>query len=155
LPSLKLARVAVLKLEICGMITVVAPVLGAIIVAALTWFLSRQKDREAAWRETKLRHYEEFLAVLSHTVGFGSGEQDRIRWAHACNAIHLVAPPAVIEALYAFQDTTRAPIGELDPRDHDATLTVLLIAIRSDLGLKPPTQSAGQSVRLWSARRGN
>src|SRR5256885_17073604 len=41
----------------------------AIIVAALTYYTTKQREREAEWRKEKVAHYKDFFAALAETIG--------------------------------------------------------------------------------------
>lgn len=45
-------------------IVAIITVLGSIIAAAITSYLTKAKDREAEWRSVKLAHYKRFMTAL-------------------------------------------------------------------------------------------
>jgi hypothetical protein len=128
----------------------VIPAAAAIIVAALTWFFSRHRDRESLWRATKLKYYEEFVISLSGVVGQRPTIADKARWAHACNALHLVASPKVLSRLYTFQEATKPAADEIDVEKQDRALAALVWDIRSDLGLPTHNSELLPVMRLWA-----
>jgi hypothetical protein len=122
---------------------------GALVVGVLGYVFTKKAEREAAWRNEKLRHYKEFVASLSGIVGRTVTDQAKIRFAQACNDLLLFAPDRVISALRSFQDETATSNPSPDPDRHDRVLSELLIAIRRDLGLRDRAESF--SARLWAA----
>ncbi|WP_113906567.1 hypothetical protein [Aliidiomarina celeris] len=110
---------------------------AAIIVAAFTYWATKQREREAEWRKEKLGHYKEYFAALAANVGAHSSHESSKRYAIAFNTVGLFASQEVISRLHNYQDLTCLP-GEKVPRDeHDKRLTELVLAIRKDLKLKP------------------
>jgi Tfp pilus assembly protein PilE len=70
-----------------GMIIVaIITVLGSIIAAAITSYLTKAKDREAEWRSVKLAHYKRFMTALSAIVGSSPTPEERITFADAASA---------------------------------------------------------------------
>ncbi|MBI4290589.1 MAG: hypothetical protein HY661_03815 [Betaproteobacteria bacterium] len=135
-----------------------APVLVAIItaaagifVSALTFFLTKRREREAEWRKQKLESYKELVSALSAIVGSVPPLEAKVRFAHIANHILLVATPAVLVALRDFLDETSDSRKNKEVDRHDELLTVLMYAIREDLGIKPNKASPDFQFRLWSA----
>ncbi|MFZ5580220.1 MAG: hypothetical protein ACOZAQ_07160 [Pseudomonadota bacterium] len=70
-----------------GILTVDTPVFVAVIsaaanltVAAITFFLTKRKEREAEWRKEKLEHYREFQGAIarSNLILRGKGMTERL-----------------------------------------------------------------------------
>ncbi|MDY7545489.1 hypothetical protein QN360_21110 [Glaciimonas sp. CA11.2] len=122
---------------------------ASLVVAAITFLLTKRKEREAEWRKQKLEHYREFLDALSGTVGTDATPDGHRRWARAVNTIGLVASQLVLTSLWKFQDS----IGRSNPNpsveDHDRKLNQLMLAIRADLGVTPADEPDLFSFRLW------
>lgn len=132
------------------------PILVAVIsaaaslaVAAVTFFLTKGREREAEWRKQKLEHYREFLDAMSGTVGTDSNPEGQRRWARAANTIGLVASQRVLAALWQFQDSIAKSNPNPSVEDHDRKLNQLMLAIRADLGVTPADEPAFSSFRLW------
>lgn len=132
------------------------PILVAVItaaaslaVAAVTFFLTKRKEREAEWRKQKLEHYREFLDSLSGTVGTDSTPEAQRRWARASNTIGLVASQRVLAALWQFQDSIARSNPNTSVEDHDRRPNQLMLAIRHDLGITPADKPENFSFRLW------
>jgi len=93
---------------------------AAVIVAATTYFLTKRREYAIAWRNLKLKHYQEFIAALSGVVGGRVNRETRARYADAGNTLSLVDPPA------SLRGTDR------NPARHDEKLTELMRAMRAD-----------------------
>ena len=132
--------------------TILVTVISAITslaVAAVTFSLTKQKEREAEWRKQKLEHYREFLDALSGTVGSDSTPEAQRRWAQATNTIGLVASQQVLLALQEFQNAIAHSNPKPSVEEHDRTLNQLMLAIRTDLNISPADDPETFSFRLW------
>lgn len=132
------------------------PILVAVIsaaaslaVAAITFYLTKRKEREAEWRKQKLEHYREFLDALSGVVGSDATPEGQRRWARATNTIGLVASQQVLLMLREFQDAIAKSNPNPSVEAHDHALTQLMLAIRADLQVTPSDDPASFSFRLW------
>jgi hypothetical protein len=125
--------------------------LTAIVVAAITYYTTKRREREAEWRKEKLAHYKQYFAALAETVGTNVSEDARKRYAVAFNTVGLFASQDVIERLHAYQEITRLPFEEVPLAEHDKRLTQLVLAIRHDLGLKPTDDTGTFSFHLIAA----
>ena len=77
---------------------------ASILVAVITFYLAKKKEREGEWRQQKIEHYRELLESLNDIVE-GPLEitpEHHRRWAKSCNTIGLVAPQNVLEALWSY-----------------------------------------------------
>lgn len=128
---------------------------ASILVAAVTFFLTKRRERESEWRKQKLEHYREFLDALSGTVGTDSNPEAQRRWARATNTIGLVASQRVLLALWKFQDSIAKSNPSPSLEDHDLRLNQLMLAIRTDLGVTPADSPKQFSFRLWCSGTGN
>ena len=86
----------------------------AIVVAALTYYTTKQREREAEWRREKLAHYTDYFAALAGTIGTNVSEDARARYCVVFNTVGLFASQEVIKCLHAFQEVTRLPYDEVD-----------------------------------------
>ena len=120
-------------------------------VAAVTFFLTKRKEREAEWRKQKLDHYRNFLEALSGTVGNDSTAEGQLRWAKACNTIGLIASQRVLRVLWQFQDAIAKSNPTPSTESHDRGLNQLLLAIREDLGVSPKDDPSTFKFRLWAS----
>lgn len=116
----------------------VAIIAGAvsIIVASLSFSLTKRAERLDALQQRKLEHYKELLLAISDIAVDGiDNEEANQRFARAANIIVLVAPPKVITALMAFHDEVKFTNPNRSAEGHDRKLKELLIAIRWSLRL--------------------
>lgn len=111
--------------------------LTAIVVAATTYYTTKEREREAEWRKEKLIHYKQYFAALAEMVGDRVTDEARKRYAIAFNTVGLFASQEVIECLHAYQTITRLPARQVPLEEHDKRLTLLVLAIRRNLRLKP------------------
>lgn len=124
---------------------------ASIAVAAITFFLTKRKEREAEWRKQKLEHYRNFLEALSGTVGTDATPGGQLSWAKACNTIGLVASQSVLKALWQFQDAIARSNPNPSLEAHDRCLNQLMLAIRADLGVSPEDDPSTFDFRLWTS----
>lgn len=134
-------------------IAAIITLVGSIIVASLTFYLTKSKEREAEARRQRMEHYKEFLESLSGVVVSSSSItlEAQLRWQNACNTISLVASQKVLEALWNFQDAIAQNNPDKSPNLHDKRLNELVLAIRADLGVSPKDDPTLFRFRLWSA----
>lgn len=123
---------------------------AGIFASALTFFLTKRKEREAEWRKQKLESYKELLSALSGIVGSAPPPEAKARFAHTANHILLVATPRVLVALRDFLDETSDSKKNPAIDRHDELLTILMYSIRADLGIKPNEAAPDFQFRLWS-----
>lgn len=121
----------------------------SILAAALTFFLTKSKEREAELRKQKLEHYKEFLDALSGVVGTDSTAENQHRWARASNTMGLVASQQVLQAQRRFQNATAISNPNRSTDEHDRCLNQLLLAIRCDLGVTPADDPHIFEFHLW------
>ena|SRR5712692_6630100 len=125
--------------------------LTAIIVAAITYYTTKYREREAEWRKEKFSQYKQYFAALAETVGANVSEDARQRYAIAFNTVGLFASQDVLECLHFYQELTRLPFEEVPMEEHDKRLTQLVLAVRRDLGLKPTDDAETFSFHLIAA----
>lgn len=124
---------------------------AAIVVPAISFALTKRKEREAEWRQQKLEHYREFLAALSSITGTDSTPAGQRRFAQACNTLHLVASLDVIQALHELQDEIRVTNRSRSQERHDRLLSKLIWCIRADLEIPSPGDWQLLPVKLWTS----
>lgn len=125
---------------------------AGLLVTALSFFLTKMKEREADWRTQKLEHYKAFMVALNAIVGPPALTEDRVRFANAANNLFLVGSKDVLVALRAFLDVTADARTDADLARHDELLTKLIVAIRRDIGIKGASLPSDYEVRLWAGR---
>ena len=84
-------------------VTAIISLVGSFFVVAVTYWFTKQREREAGWRKEKLAYYKAFVESLSGTVEGDSTPDGQRAFAKACNNLLLFAPQPVIEALDAFR----------------------------------------------------
>jgi hypothetical protein len=113
---------------------------ATLVVSAGTFFLTKQKEREAVWRAKKLSYYEAFFGAASGIVGPTTPPEAQISFATAVNNLHLIGSAEVIRALHAFIDeiavSNRAKASD---EKHDKLWSRLVWEIRDDLD-DPPSK---------------
>lgn len=125
-----------------------APVVVAIISAAaglvasaLTFFLTKKKERDAEWRKLKLDRYGALLMAASDLA---ADKRDGRSFARAANDANLVASPEVLTTLRAFVECVSGSAMTVDTQDQ--LFTALMHAIRADLGVS--SAKGSESLRL-------
>jgi hypothetical protein len=122
---------------------------AAIVVSAVSFYLTKQKERQADWQRYKFEMYRELIESFSGVVGSDSSPEGNRRFAAACNTLRLIASQGVIAALHDFQDESRASNANRDAKRHDALLSRLEWEIREDLRIpgNPPMKEF--KANLW------
>jgi hypothetical protein len=132
-----------------SVIVAVISTTAAVTVAALSFYFSKKKDREADWRKYKYEQYKEFLVSVSGTVGTDSTPEGNRSFAKACNTLHLIGTKGVLVALHAYQDEIRVSNPNHSVELHDALLSKLIWEIRKDLEIPGTPGKSDFSVHLW------
>jgi hypothetical protein len=134
----------------------VAVISGAasLVVAALSYWLTKAREREADWRKQKLEHYRELLEAISGIVAGDGTDESQRRYARATNVVGLVASQEVIAAVDRMREASR-PHEAWSMVEHDAALASLLLAIRRDLGIRPKDDPTTFSYKLWASGVGS
>ncbi|MEJ2633202.1 MAG: hypothetical protein P8011_15505 [Acidihalobacter sp.] len=138
-----------------GVVSALLATAGAIVLAgvsaAVSYWFTKQREREAELRKEKLEHYKEFAVGLSGIVsGEGTPEAQRA-WALACNKLNLVAPQPVLQALQAFQQESKASNPQHSQERHDELMSALFYEMRRDLGIKPADDKMSFKIGLWAS----
>jgi hypothetical protein len=122
---------------------------AAIVVPAISFYLTKSKERQADWQRYKFDLYKELVQSLSGIVGTDSSPEGNRRFASACNTLHLIGSKGVLEALHHFQDEIRVSNSSRDDDKHDELLSRLEWEIREDLRIpkNPPLDQF--KARLW------
>ncbi|MGD9109495.1 MAG: hypothetical protein PVG93_01015 [Phycisphaerales bacterium] len=117
-------------------IVAIITVSGSLIVAAITFYLTKKHELSVQWRNEKLNHYKALLSSISDLAVDGTDKDDaNKRFALAVNTISLVAPQYVISALMNFHDEVKFSNLNRTPERHDEMLKKLMLAIRKDIGI--------------------
>lgn len=116
-----------------GLLSVVLSGVAAVIVAVLTYALTKQKEREADWRKVKLELYREYISAVAGIPEGRMTPESEVRYHDAFNTIGLVASPAVLAAVQAFQDEISPPNSARTQASHDEKYSRVVNALRQDL----------------------
>lgn len=122
---------------------------ASVLVAALTFYLTKRHELAVQLRSEKLNHYKVLFSALSDLAVDGTDKDAaNMRFALAVNTIALAAPQEVIGALMAFHDEVKFSNADRSPEDHDRLLKELLLAVRRDIGLAKGDDAASFSFHL-------
>ncbi len=117
------------------MVTIIT-VTSSILIAALTFYLTKKHELSVKWQNEKLNHYKVLFSSISDLAVDGNNKNKAsMNFALAVNTIALVAPQYVIDALMAFHDEVKFTNTDKSPDRHDKLLVQLLLAVRKDIGL--------------------
>jgi hypothetical protein len=128
------------------------PIPVGVVIAAVTYFFTKRRERETEWRKEKLRHYQEFTNSLSTIIEDKSNVEKKRSFCRASNNLMLFAPQDVLRALYDYQECSRVGYAGTQ-EEHDEMLRRLFLNIRRDIGVSPKDKEDTFSVRLWAAPR--
>jgi hypothetical protein len=123
------------KMDEAITVTIIS-VSGSIVIAALTFYLTKRHELSVQWRNEKINHYKVLFSALSDLAVDGTDKDEaNMRFALAVNTIALVSPQYVISALMAFHDEVKFSNPNKSPEKHDKLLNELLLSVRKDIGL--------------------
>lgn len=120
---------------------------SAVIVAAVSFYLTKSKEREADWRKYKFEQYKEFLRSLSRITGQDHRIEDGRGFAEACNTLYLIGTNGVLEALQEYRNTITS--GVQSDMEHNRRLSTLILEIRKDVGVPGTPDASNFAARLW------
>lgn len=125
------------------------PIIVALIAAAasaITFMVTKTKEREAGWRALRIEQYQELISAMSGVAGEAT-DAERRRLALAANHVGLFASRDVLRRLTTLLDAVASGNSER----HDEMLTELIHAIRTDLDVPGSESQEGIRFRLWAA----
>jgi hypothetical protein len=125
-------------------------IVGSVLLAGVTYWFTKQRERDAELRKEKLEHYKDFVASLSGIISGEATPEGRRVFARASNKLMLVAPQSVIEALRAFQQQIKVSNPNQNIDRHDELMSRLFYEMRRDLGISADDQRSFK-VGLWAA----
>jgi hypothetical protein len=134
--------------------TVVTALLGlfsSLLVAALTYWSTKRREREAEWRKEKLAYYKAFVESMSGTLEGDDTPEGHKLHAKTTNNLLLFAPQSVIEALNTFRSEIAISNTNRSRENHDKLLAKLLLAIRRDVSVHPADDPATFKPLLWTS----
>lgn len=131
--------------------TALIALLGSLLVAVLTYWFTKQREREAEWRKEKLAHYKAFIESFSGIIEGDSSPEGHQLFAKTTNNLLLFAPQSVIAALNEFRHEIRVSNTNRKQEEHDRLLAALLFAIRRDIGVSPEDEPSTFKPILWAS----
>lgn len=134
-----------------AIITALIALLGSLLVAVVTYWFTKKREREAEWRKEKLAYYKAFIESLSEIVEGDSSPEGHRSFAKATNHLLLFAPQAVIAAVNDFRDEISLSNTSRSQEEHDRLLAALLLAIRRDIGVSPGDDPDTFEPILWAS----
>jgi len=134
-----------------SIITTVITLFGSLFVAAITYWFTKKREREAEWRKEKLAYYESFIDSLSGIVEGDSTPEGHREFAQATNNLLLFAPQTVLSALNDFRFEISVSNIDRCQQKHDRLLAVLLLAIRRDIGVSLKDETGSFKPILWAS----
>lgn len=120
---------------------------SSVMVAAISFYLTKEKDREADWRKYKFDQYKEFLDSMAGGLRSSSNMDDKARFTKASNSLHLIASPGVLAALHEILDPNFNP--NRSQEKHDVMLSKLIWEIRQDIRIPGTPKASEFTARLW------
>jgi hypothetical protein len=138
-----------------SVLVAIITVSGSVIIAGLTYYLTKKHEITVKWRQEKLNHYKVLLSSLSDLAVDGTNKDEANRnLSLAVNTIALVASQDVISALMDFHNEVKSSNPDRSPKKHDELLQVLLLAIRQDIGLSGKDDKGSFDFHLIGSRSG-
>ncbi|WP_155416843.1 hypothetical protein [Chromobacterium violaceum] len=125
---------------------------GGILISAMTYWFSKQRELEAESRKEKLIYYKEFVESLSGVIQGESSAEGHQRYAKATNNLNLFAPQPVLVAVNNFREENSISNRKNWTQErHDELLTLMLSQIRSDINISPKDNLVTFKPKLWSS----
>lgn len=115
-----------------SIISAIITVFGSIIVASITYYLTKNKEIKTTWQHEKMNHYKVFLSSLSDLV---TDNVINKNFYLAVNTICLVAPQYVVNSLMDFCSELMASNPNKSQEKINLLLNKLILDIRKDIGL--------------------
>ena len=132
-------------------ITAIIGFFGSLVVASLTYWFTKRREREAEWRKEKLAYYKAFVESMSGIIEGDATPEGHRLYAKTTNNLLLFAPQPVIAALNAYRSEISLSNQRRSDEVHDKLLAALLLAIREDIGVSPEDDAATFKPVLWTS----
>ncbi len=129
-------------------VSVIAAASG-VVVAAVSFYLTKKKEREADWRKYKYEQYKELMVSISGIVAGDSTPEGNRIFAKACNTLHLIGSKGVLDALRGYQDEARSSNPNHSAAKEAALLSKLVWEILKDIEIPRTPQASEFEVHLW------
>jgi hypothetical protein len=134
-----------------SILVAIVSVFGSIAVAAMGYWLSQKQRLDEERRKLMVEHYRELLDAMSDSAIAKDKSGPAGRLARATHAIVLVASQPVISALMALMDFSSPRNRPLfTQEEYDRLLKELMLAIRSETGIKPADKPETFRFHLFS-----
>ena len=134
-------------------IGIIISVVGSIVVASLTFYLTKRHELNVKWQKEKLESYKFLLTAISDLAVDGTDKEDaNMRFSFSANTLVLSASPEVIKALMEFH---KIVISEEGAKHEKEYLITLVRAIRKDIGLAKGGDSQIDSFHLIGSKPKN
>jgi hypothetical protein len=114
-----------------SILVAIITVSGSILVAAITFYLTKRHQLNIEWQHEKLNHYKVLLSAISYLAIYKNKPDALEKFSTSINTIALIASQNVVSALMNYCDA-------IIRKNEDSTeqrLNELFIAIRKDIGL--------------------
>jgi hypothetical protein len=121
---------------------------AAVVVPAISFYLTKSKERQADWQRYKFELYRELVVAFSGIMNSTWTPEGQRRWSEASNALHLMGSPGVLQALHEYQEKSQGS-ASLPLEEHDRLFSHLLWEIRQDLDIPGTPALADYNARLW------
>lgn len=122
---------------------------AAIVVPAISFYLTKSRERQADWQRYKFELYKDLIQSLSAIVGTDSTPEGNKHFAIACNTLGLIASKGVLDALYDFQDEIGVSNTNRSAERHEELLSRLEWEVRRDLRIPHNPPLGRFRGRLW------
>ena len=123
---------------------------AGLVVAAVSYYLTKKKEREADWRKYKFEQYKEFVGSMNGVLGNSPTLEGRTHFASACNTLHLIGSLGVLNALHALVNEISSTNSDQSRTRHDTLLSQLIWEIRKDVGIPSTPEESEFVARLWA-----
>lgn len=133
-----------------SIITTIISILWWILIASITYYLTKIKEQESEWRKEKLKIYIEFIESLSWITDCEWSYENDIKFAKCCNNLYLFAPLKVLSALKIFQKEVAITNTNKSFEKYTQTLGNLISEIRKDIKIKWKNMKYFK-VLLWTS----
>lgn len=129
---------------------------ASIVIAALTFVMTKRAERKDILQQRKLSHYQELLSAISDlAIDQVDKDEANLKFAKSVNTIALVAPQNVISELMDFHDYVKFSNPEQTADGHDKKLKNLLLAMRKSLELPFKDDPKSFNFHLVGAKPNN
>ena len=124
---------------------------AGLLTAALTYAVTKRREREADWRKLKLEMYRDFTTALAGMAELDATNAVKMQFSVASNALHLIASRRTVDALDAFRYQISVGNPNKNMEMHDRLLSCLFWEIRRDLGDTPTSKQEEFRVKLYNS----